>query len=502
MLVLAGCSDGGKADPGESAAQSPPAVPAAPPGELKAIASVPLEHQDGPARVELLALSRTAANTVTGRFRIVNEGKNPINLATSLGELGPSLDPNLGDALAASGIGLVDARNDKVFFPIRTPDEENKCACTWLHDNPVKPGGYINVYATFPSPPAAVRRVTVMVPLAVPFQDVPITDAPVKPLDGQVDPAKVRLGEPRVLALRSLAEGAEQSVSDDAAGRSVLLSADTLFAVDKADLTPRADQLLRQVAGQIDASEGGTVKIDGYADSTGGDAINRPLSERRAKAVADRLKSLVTRQAVTYQAAGHGSKDPVATNDTAEGRRKNRRVTVTFARPRPSAAAPATGGGRPYERGSSTTLGSAAFQSPGAGGLKAEVNSVHRDPSGLVVLVWTLRNTGQVKRNFAQKFEKTALFHGSNPRPMRLGTTGGVLLADPAAQVRYNPLSVETGPCVCSLVGFHEAQQIVAPGESVVLWDAYKTPADTASLELQIPWDKGADGVVHGLKIN
>ncbi|GAA1864742.1 hypothetical protein GCM10009736_35060 [Actinomadura bangladeshensis] len=462
---------------------------------------MPLEHQDGPAHVDLLALSRTAANTVTARFKIVNEGRAPIDLTSSLSELGHSLDPELGDALAASGIGLLDARNDKAYFPLRAPANEHKCLCTWLHGNPVKPGGHIDVYATFPSPPADVKRVTVMVPLAVPFQDVPITDAPVKPLDGQVDPAAVRLGKPRILALRTLTEGTEQSVADDADDRSVLLSTDTLFAIDKADLTARADRLLRQVAEQIDASAGGTVTIDGYADSTGTDAINQPLSERRAKAVADRLKSLVARQGVSYRPAGHGSKDPVATNDTEEGRRKNRRVTVTFARPRPQAQAPASGGGRPYRRGTSTALGSGVFQSAGARGLKVEVNSLHRDPSGLAVLVWTLRNTGREKRTFGLKLERQASHHGSDPRPMRLGTTGGVLLFDPAAQVRYNPLSVETGPCVCSLVGFHEARQTLGPGESVVLWDAYKPPAGAANLELQVPWDRGADAVVRALTI-
>ncbi|SNT43618.1 Outer membrane protein OmpA [Actinomadura meyerae] len=499
-LILTGCSDGGEASSGKSPSASASVAATAPPGELKAIASVPMEHEDGPAHVELLVLSRTAANTVTARFRIVNDGKNPIKLSTSLSEMGHSLDPNLGDALAASGIGLVDARNDKVYFPLPTPDEDNKCACTWLHNNPVPAGGYINVYATFPSPPADVQRATVMVPLAVPFQDVPITDAPVEPLKTQVDPTKVKLGKPRILALRNLTEGTDQSVADDAQDRSVLLSTDTLFAVDKADLTPRADQLLRQVAAQIDASDDDTVTVDGHADSTGNDAINQPLSERRAKAVADRLKSLVTRQGVTYRSAGHGSKEPVATNDTEEGRRKNRRVTVAFTRPRPSAP-PAAGGGRAYQRGQSATLGTGTFQSASAAGLKVEVNGLHRDSSGLVVMVWTLRNTGQQKQDFGQKLERTAANHGSNPRPMRLGTTGGALLFDKAAQVRYNPLSVETGPCVCSVVGFSEARHILGPGESVVLWDAYKPAPNAANLELQVPWERGADGVVPGLTI-
>ncbi|MES9544086.1 MULTISPECIES: OmpA family protein [unclassified Actinomadura] len=460
---------------------------------------MPLAHKDGPGHVDLLALSRTAARTVTARFKIVNDGRNPIDLTTSLGETGHALDPGLGDPLAASGIALVDARNDKVYYPAQAPEQEHKCLCTWLFRNSVKVGGSIDVYATFPAPPAGVDRVTIVFPLAVPFQDVPITDDPVAPLQGQVDPAKVKLGKPRVFGLRTLTEGTEQSVADDPNARSVRLSADVLFAVDKADLTPRADQLLRQVAQQIDASKGSTVKVDGYADSTGNDAINQPLSERRAKAVADRLKGLVTRQGVTYQSAGHGSQDPVASNDTEDGRRKNRRVTATFARP--SAPAPSAAGGSPYRRGSSAVLGSANFQAAEAQGLKVEVDSLHRDASGLTILVWTLRNTGHGNPNFGMKLEKSALRHGADPRPLRLASTGGVMLFDPATQARYEPLTVEPFPCVCSNLLGDDAIHVLGPGQSLVLWDAYKPPANAANLEMQVPWEQAADAAVKGLTI-
>ncbi|XRQ11805.1 OmpA family protein [Actinomadura welshii] len=459
---------------------------------------MPLNDADGPAHVDLLALTRTAGDTVTARFKVVNDGDEPIDLGTSLNEDGHSLDPNLGDALSASGIGLLDARNDMMYFPLQKTDKSDNCLCTRLHGNPVRPGGHINVYATFPSPPADVRKVTVVVPLSVPFQDVPITDDPVEPLKDQIDPAKAELRQPRVLDVRSLTEGTEQSVDDDPDGRSVRLSADVLFAVDKADLTPRAGQLLQQVAAQIDASEGTTVKVDGHADSTGNDAINKPLSERRAKAVADRLKSLVTRRGVTYEPAGHGSEKPVASNDTEEGRRKNRRVTVAFARPPEPAPPPVSG--EPYRR-DTPAVGSSAFRAPEAAGLKVEVNSLHRDSSGLTVLVWTLRNTGQDRHEIAFEFEKTDAVHGSSPRPVRLTSAGGVLLFDAANEVRYNPLSIETGPCVCSDVGADEARKVIGPGESIVFWDAYEPPANAANLELQVPWDRGADAVVKGLTI-
>lgn len=344
-----------------------------------------------------------------------------------------------------------------------------------------------------------MQKATIVFPLAVPFQDVPITGDPVKPLENQLDPARLQLEQPRVVGVRTLTEGTEQTVDDDPNDRSVRLSADVLFAIDKADLTPRAERLLQQVAKQIEASKGKTVQVDGHADKTGNDAINEPLSERRAKAVADRLRSLVTRKDVSYKAEGHGSREPVATNETEEGRRKNRRVSVTFARP--PAPAPPPVNGEPYKRGSSTVLGSGTFQAAAAQGLKVEVNSLHRDSSGLTILVWTLRNTGQGTPDFGQKLEKSAYVHGADPQPMRLGTTGGVMLFDSANQVRYNPMSLEGGPCVCSRVDAGGAKKTVGPGESVVLWEAYNPQANAANLEMQVPWERGADAVVKGLTI-
>ena len=62
-------------------------------------------------------------------------------------------------------------------------------------------------------------------------------------------------------------------------------------------------------------------------DSTGTDAINQPLSERRATAVADYLQYQGVQRA-RVATRGYGSQFPVASNDTDEGRAKNRRVEI------------------------------------------------------------------------------------------------------------------------------------------------------------------------------
>ena len=70
-----------------------------------------------------------------------------------------------------------------------------------------------------------------------------------------------------------------------------------------------------------------TVDVIGNTDSSGGDAINQPLSERRASSVASEL----VRNGVLAQrlyVAGNSSRNPVASNATPEGKAQNRRVEI------------------------------------------------------------------------------------------------------------------------------------------------------------------------------
>jgi outer membrane protein OmpA-like peptidoglycan-associated protein len=69
------------------------------------------------------------------------------------------------------------------------------------------------------------------------------------------------------------------------------LSADVLFAFDKADLLPKAQQTLSQAAAIIREKAKGAVRIDGYTDAKGSDAYNQRLSERRAAAVENWFKT-------------------------------------------------------------------------------------------------------------------------------------------------------------------------------------------------------------------
>ena len=112
----------------------------------------------------------------------------------------------------------------------------------------------------------------------------------------------------------------------------VTLSADALFAVNSAELGPDARQELNELANQIRQRDDLTrVFIAGHADSTGSDAINDPLSQRRADSVARYLASQGVDTGL-LETRGYGSRQPVASNDTDAGRRQNRRVEVTLER--------------------------------------------------------------------------------------------------------------------------------------------------------------------------
>ncbi|WP_445157443.1 TolC family outer membrane protein [Halomonas sp. E14] len=112
----------------------------------------------------------------------------------------------------------------------------------------------------------------------------------------------------------------------------VTLSADALFAVNSAELGPDARQQLAQLSQQIrDRTDLARVFIAGHADSSGSDAINDPLSQRRADSVGDYLAGQGVDRSL-IETRGYGSRQPVASNSTPEGRRQNRRVEVTLER--------------------------------------------------------------------------------------------------------------------------------------------------------------------------
>jgi len=99
------------------------------------------------------------------------------------------------------------------------------------------------------------------------------------------------------------------------------------FAFDSAKLTSEAKSILDDALGAINANPSAHLTVEGHTDSTGSDSYNYDLSQRRAQSVVNHLSSSgVT--ASRMSAVGKGASNPVASNDTSEGRRQNRRVEV------------------------------------------------------------------------------------------------------------------------------------------------------------------------------
>ena len=100
-----------------------------------------------------------------------------------------------------------------------------------------------------------------------------------------------------------------------------------VFGNDGFSLTPDDEPILTQVADKLKACPTAHATLNGYTDNSGTEAINIPLSAQRAGTIADFLVSHgVARDQLIVK--GLGSMNPVAANDTAEGRAKNRRVEI------------------------------------------------------------------------------------------------------------------------------------------------------------------------------
>jgi len=105
------------------------------------------------------------------------------------------------------------------------------------------------------------------------------------------------------------------------------LPSDVLFDVDKADIRPDAAQALAHL-GTIVRGYSGPVRLIGHTDSDGSDAHNMDLSQRRAQSVKAWLATKESIAAARMATEAKGETQPVAPNDTAANKQKNRRVEV------------------------------------------------------------------------------------------------------------------------------------------------------------------------------
>ncbi|BFO57935.1 MULTISPECIES: OmpA family protein [Comamonadaceae] len=105
------------------------------------------------------------------------------------------------------------------------------------------------------------------------------------------------------------------------------IPSDISFATNRSDIQPNFAPVLDRFAEGLRNNPNAEVRIVGYTDSTGNDSINNPLSLDRATSTRNYLTSRGVSGA-RIQVEGRGAREPVATNDTADGRARNRRVEI------------------------------------------------------------------------------------------------------------------------------------------------------------------------------
>ncbi|QKG58956.1 OmpA family protein [Hymenobacter sp. BRD128] len=112
-------------------------------------------------------------------------------------------------------------------------------------------------------------------------------------------------------------------------GIKITFASGILFGSNSSTLTPDATGNIDELATTLQKYADTNVVIDGHTDNSGTDAINQPLSQRRAQAVANELTTKGV-EASRITATGYGSTQPVGDNTTAAGKAANRRVEVAI----------------------------------------------------------------------------------------------------------------------------------------------------------------------------
>ncbi|MEV6509210.1 OmpA family protein [Streptomyces sp. NPDC051642] len=147
-------------------------------------------------------------------------------------------------------------------------------------------------------------------------------------------PEGATLAAPKVLDIKSVVEdqGGEERREDTNSDVTFALQAEVLFSKNSAKLSAEAKSRIDTIAEEIKKQNASTVRVFGFTDNLGSSAHGDVLSKQRADAVQAVLDSDLNNPNITFEVRGYGEQYPIADNSTEAGRKKNRRVEVTFPR--------------------------------------------------------------------------------------------------------------------------------------------------------------------------
>ncbi|WP_370011810.1 OmpA family protein [Nocardiopsis sp. LDBS0036] len=265
-------------------------------------------------QLDVYALEDIGEGRLRLRFGVTNNSSSSFLLYSGLGA------PD--NPQEASGVTLLDPVNRKRHLNYEQSD--GSCFCSSTGGN-IAVGETLEMWIIYPTPPNDVESMTITNPLTPPLLNVPISQSS-EAIDNP------ELSEPRIIDLVTITDDLEDQTgrTESSEEVSIILSSDVLFETGSDELSTDAEEILQQVATEIDDASSNTVNIAGHADNTGSESVNLPLSRDRAEAVESSLSELITRDGISFEVEGYGSSEPIASNDTEEGRERNRRVSVTF----------------------------------------------------------------------------------------------------------------------------------------------------------------------------
>ncbi|WP_328562447.1 OmpA family protein [Streptomyces coelicoflavus] len=204
------------------------------------------------------------------------------------------------------------------------------------------------------SPPRLLAAVTLMLATTVygattaqadddpndPPGTEPAASAPVEvdPNDPDLKlPDGATLAQAKVLDIKSVVEeqSGDERREDTNTSVTLALQAEVLFGKDSSKLGAEAKSRIRGIADEIGTQNATRVRVFGFTDNLGSSAHGDVLSKRRANAVHDVLSQSLNDAGITYEVRGYGEQYPIADNSTEAGRKKNRRVEVSFPRTEP-----------------------------------------------------------------------------------------------------------------------------------------------------------------------
>ena len=148
-------------------------------------------------------------------------------------------------------------------------------------------------------------------------------------LKAYVAPPMAKAEEPKVMVMPPVKEDiaeAKPQAQEAAKVEPVVITLNIEFATGKSAIKPKYHDEIKKVADYMTENPDTKAVIEGYTDNVGKAAANVKLSRARANSVKGYLVKKFGIDASRLDAAGYGPKKPIASNKTADGRQKNRRV--------------------------------------------------------------------------------------------------------------------------------------------------------------------------------